>query len=1045
MNRHVLEIPSKLLCHLILLLCLRCFQYVPLSEAQVAAVNPYLPGNPYCSVYSRDCAARSSKNESVPSSVYGSLPQGEVVALKSVISALGPKIMPEISTSSCGDGFGDLSIYCTDCTNNQTCHIKSIYLYGRDLEGTIDEAVGDLLYLETLDLSNNKLTGTISSTLGKLQSLQLLDLGDNLLEGNIPNNFWNLTALTTLDLENNFLNGSIPSFLGSLLSLQYLSLSQNLFSGPIPNDLGKLSNLTFLNLEENQLNGSLPEIGNLTSLSTFWVGANNLTGKIPDSYANLTQMYSFKVFGNSLSGKIPDFFANWTYLSELYLLGNNFEGKLDAKIFNMTSIRYLLVSDLNTSDFDLPSSANISNIYYLTMRNCSITGQIPTWMGNLSNLAYLFVEFCHFSDLSYNKLTGSIPDSFSHLSLTNLHLTSNMLHGAIPSWIQKSVQTTANLFNCCSIAIPNTNSTSEINKRSCAGDKSKYHSLFINCGGEEMPMNGVLYAQDNASTNYFVSQDGHWGYTFSGDYLATTTSSADLIRNMTCGISVPDAPLYTTARLAPLSLTYYGFCMHKGTYKVNLHFAEIVYSEKEDHSSIPKRVFDVYIQGNRVLKDFNIKEDAGGSNKISIQNFSAEVTDHLLTIHLFWAGKGSFINKFGLCGPLISAISVTPDFPVGKSQLSALHIGLIVAASVIFPLLLLLFLWRIGCLQRRNMHDDDICLKLKDKDVTVREIKEATQNFSKEVIGEGGSGIVFKACLHEQNIAVKKLFAQSVQGISEFDNEVNALKKFEHENLVPLLGSYRRNDLYLLIYQHMEHNSLARALFDPNVPLELNWKVRYGICLGIAKGLEYLHQVKVFHRDIKATNILLDETLQARISDFGLAKLHNEENQHMVTRKVAGTYGYMAPEYAMRGLLSEKTDVYSYGVVILEIVSGKNNAEHNKDYVFLLDKVRLAELVDERLRYEVDFKEEEAVRILTLSVMCTSPSPSLRPEMSKVVSVLQGNLTIEQLFAARPMISVDSKDKAMSPGDFQTYTDFSSTSTEVTSTSSTSNMGIKAR
>ncbi|KAK6917837.1 Malectin domain [Dillenia turbinata] len=797
----------------------------------------------------------------------------------------------------------------------------------------------------------------------------------------------------------------------------------------------------------------------MSSLKSLEVGANNLTGKIPDSYANLTRMIIFVVSGNSLSGKIPDFFANWPSLSYLYLLGNDFVGKLDAKIFNMSSLRHLLVSDLNTSDFDLPLSANISNIQYLTLRNCSITGKIPTWIGNLSELEYL--------DLSYNKLTGGIPDSFSNLSLKTLLLTSNKLHGGIPVWIQNSVQTTAdfsfnnftevpkwnssaldmNLFNCCSTPIRNTNSTSEIIKGSCAD-----HSLFINCGGEEMPMNGVQYAQDNASSNYFVSPEGNWGYTFSGDYLATTTSSADLIRNMTCGILGPDAPLYTTARLAPLSLTYYGFCMHKGTYKVNLHFAEIVYSEKEDHSSIRKRVFDVYIQGNRVLKDFNIKKEAGGPNKPLTRSFSADVTDHLLTIHLFWAGKGSFIIDFGLGGPLISAISVTPDFPVGKSRLSALHIALIVVALIIFPLLFLLFLWRIGCLQLRNMHDEEICLKLKDKDVTVREIKEATQNFSKEVIGEGGSGIVYKACLHEQNIAVKKLFAQSVQGISEFDNEVNALKNFEHENLVPLLGSYSRNDLYLLIYKYMEHNSLARALFDSNVPLELNWKVRYGICLGIAKGLEYLHRVKVFHRDIKATNILLDETLQARISDFGLAKLHNEENQHMVTRKVAGTYGYMAPEYAMRGLLSEKTDVYSYGVVILEIVSGKNNAEDNKDYVFLLDKAyvyqregRLTELVDERLRYEVDYKEEEAVKILTLSVMCTSPSPSLRPQISKVVSVLQGDLTIEQLFAARPMISVDSNDKAMPPGDFQTYTDFSSTSTEVASTSSVSNVGIKAR
>jgi serine/threonine protein kinase len=184
----------------------------------------------------------------------------------------------------------------------------------------------------------------------------------------------------------------------------------------------------------------------------------------------------------------------------------------------------------------------------------------------------------------------------------------------------------------------------------------------------------------------------------------------------------------------------------------------------------------------------------------------------------------------------------------------------------------------------------------------------------------------------------------------------------------------------------------------------LDWSTRNKVCIGIAKGLAYLHEesrLKIVHRDIKATNVLLDLSLNAKISDFGLAKLDEEENTHISTR-IAGTIGYMAPEYAMRGYLTDKADVYSFGVVCLEIVSGKSNTNYRpkEEFIYLLDwayvlqeQGSLLELVDPDLG--TSFSKKEAMRMLNIALLCTNPSPTLRPPMSSVVSMLQGKIKVQ--------------------------------------------------
>ncbi|KAJ4981142.1 hypothetical protein NE237_031979 [Protea cynaroides] len=220
-------------------------------------------------------------------------------------------------------------------------------------------------------------------------------------------------------------------------------------------------------------------------------------------------------------------------------------------------------------------------------------------------------------------------------------------------------------------------------------------------------------------------------------------------------------------------------------------------------------------------------------------------------------------------------------------------------------------------------------LDLQIGSLTLRQIKAVTNNFDPaNKIGEGGFGPVYKGLLKDGTIiAVKQLSSKSKHGNREFVNGIGMISSLRHPHLVKLYGCCIEGNQLLLVYEYMENNCLARALFGEGpekCQLKLDWLTRRKIRIGIARGLAYLHEesrLKIVHRDIKATNVLLDKNLNPKISDFGLAKLDEEENSHISTR-IAGTIGYMALEYAMRGYLTDKADIYSFGIVALEIVSG---------------------------------------------------------------------------------------------------------------------------
>ncbi|XP_044474274.1 probable LRR receptor-like serine/threonine-protein kinase At1g53430 isoform X2 [Mangifera indica] len=861
------------------------------------------------------------------------------------------------------------------------------------------------------------------------------------LAGVFPEEFANLTFLTQIDLTQNYINGTIPARLAQLQNLTILSLVGNRIGGSLPWEIGDFPSLEELVLEDNEFVGPIPEtLGNVKTLRRLLLSSNNFTGSIPKSLGKLTNLQDFRVDGINLTGKIPDFIGNWIKMTRLDMQGSPFEGPIPSTISQMTSLTALRISDLKGSGSSIPDLQKMTNMDRLVLRNCLLNGTIPPYLGSMSKLKLL--------DLSSNQLTGPIPETLQNLdALDFVFLGNNLLTGAVHSWILNDnkkwdlsynnfskpftggcQQSQVNVISSLPSSVNNSNSWCFMKDLPCPG-KATHYSLFINCGGGSLNSGGNTYEEDynKEGQSVFAPVGTRWAYSSTGIF--TGNESLNYVVSSPSGLNVSGEEYYKTARLSPQSLRYFGLCMRQGSYNVKLHFAEIMFTNDQTFSSLGKRIFDVSIQGEVVLSDFNIMEEAGGAGRNITREFkNVTVSGSTLEIHLYWRGKGTnALPQRGVYGPLISGITVTPNFKVDTGGLSVgATVGIVLASCLVLILVVLVILWRLGYLWAKDPEDKELRgLDLQTGIFTLRQIKSATNNFDPaNKIGEGGFGPVFKGTLADGAvIAVKQLSSKSKQGNREFVTEIGMISALQHPNLVKLYGCCIEGKELLLIYEYMENNSLARALFGkPEQLLNLNWETRMKICIGIAKGLAFLHEesrLKIVHRDIKATNVLLDRNLNAKISDFGLAKLDEEENTHISTR-IAGTIGYMAPEYAMRGYLTDKADVYSFGVVALEIVSGKSNTNYRpkEEFVYLLDwalvlqeQGNLLELVDPSLGTK--FSKKEAMTMLNIALLCTNPSPTLRPSMSSIVSMLEGKSAIEAPIIKRNTDNNDTRFKAL--------------------------------
>ncbi|CAL5335388.1 unnamed protein product [Camellia sinensis] len=721
--------------------------------------------------------------------------------------------------------------------------------------------------------------------------------------GVIPDELWTLTYLADLNLAQNYLIGPLSASIGNLTRMQYLSLGINALSGELPVELGKLTNLISLSISSNDFSGPLPsELGNLAKLEQLYIDSSGLSGAIPSSFAALQNMQTVWASDTELNGNIPDFIGNWSKLTTLRFQGNSFGSAIPSTFSNLKLLTDLRISDLSNSSSSLEFLKNMMSLGTLDLSFNNLAGQIPDalFLGN-------------------NKLTGTLPTQMS-TSLLNIDLSYNELSGSFPSWIGKQ-------------------------------DLQLYYNFSIKCGGPQITSNNqIIYERDNETlgpATYYVTSENRWAVSNVGRFIDSgqpqyiSFSSSQFTQTL-------ESELFQTARISAGSLRYYGLGLENGNYNVSLQFAETAILNSIIWKSRGRRVFDIYIQGNRVLKDFDIRRERREASFQAVQkDFTVQVSENYLEIHLFWAGKGTCcIPTQGTYGPSISAISATPDFnptvsnnpptPTRKNK-TGLIVGIVVPVAVVTFLSTFMLYCFIQRRKRAHKNKEEELLGIDARPYTFSyaELRAATEDFNPaNKLGEGGFGPVYKGTLNDRRVvAVKQLSVASHQGKNQFVTEIATISAVQHRNLVKLYGCCIEGDKRLLVYEYLE-NKRKKTLY-------LNWPSRFDICLGVARGLSYLHEesrVRIVHRDVKASNILLDSDLIPKISDFGLAKLYDDKKTHISTR-VAGTIGYLAPEYAMRGHLTEKADVFGFGVVALEIVSGRLNSDSSleDDKIYLLE------------------------------------------------------------------------------------------------------------
>ncbi|KAF4379464.1 hypothetical protein G4B88_024912 [Cannabis sativa] len=521
-------------------------------------------------------------------------------------------------------------------------------------------------------------------------------------------------------------------------------------SSILPKELGQLTELLMLSFSSNNFSGPLPsELGNLNKLQQLYIDSAGVSGEIPSTFAKLQSMETLWASDNEFTGKIPEFIGNWTSLTVLRLQGNSFQGPIPSSFANLTSLTDLRLSEISNVSSSLAFINNLKSLSNLVLRNNNITGTIPSNIGQLQQLQQL--------DLSFNKLTGPIPNSLFNISslsylllgnnslngtlpqqrstsLLNIDLSYNNLMGSIPSWVNNQQNLHINLVGNNFTMNSSNNSPLLLGLNClqknfpCGLGRPIYSDFGINSGGPQITSSDrILYEIDEEAlgpATHFVTSSNRWAVSnvgvFAGNNNATYKSFTSSQFTNTL-----DSELFQTVRLSASSLRYYGLGLENGNYTVKLQFAEIAILSSRSWKSVGRRVFDIYIQGNLVLKDFDIKKEAGGvSNRAVVREFTANVSQNFIEVHLFWAGKGTCcIPAQGTYGPSISAISATPNFvptvsnkpPSTKKN----HTGLIVGVVVGFAALIA---W--------NLHEQGRELELVDS-----ELSEFDEEEVKRIIG----------------------------------------------------------------------------------------------------------------------------------------------------------------------------------------------------------------------------------------------------------------------------------------------------------------------
>ncbi|XP_030453345.1 receptor protein kinase CLAVATA1-like [Syzygium oleosum] len=936
------------------------------------------------------------------------------VLLKLKTAMVGP------SSAALGDWVGCSSppqplAHCsfTGVTCDADSRVVSLNLTSVGLSGYIPPEIGLLRDLVNLTLAADNLTGTLPPELGNLTSLRFLNLSVNLLSGVFPGGVLRaMTELEELNLDNNNFKGPLPPEVAGLKKLKWLNLAGNYFTGVIPEVYSEMESLEYLGLQGNQLTGRVPaSLAKLKNLRGLYLGYYNaFDGGIPAEFGSLKELRILDMASCGLSGEIPASLSELKKLHTLFLHLNKLTGFIPAELSKMSSLMSLDLSN-NYLNGEIPATfAELKNLTLLHLFANNLYGQIPEFVGQLPNLEVLQVWSNNFTwklpeslgrngrlilvDVTQNHFTGTIPrDLCRGGRLKALILTNNSFFGPIPEEIGecKSLTKVRVGKNCLSDTIPrgilnlpratiielNDNLFTGELPAEMSGESLGILSLSNNWISGEIPP-----AIGNLSGLHTLSLDANRfaGVIPSELFLPRSLLAVNISGNNMTGEIPGSVARCTSLEALDLSRNNLAGEIPKGLSRLKV-LSVLNLSSNRLTGPIPREI--------RVMTSLNTLD-------LSFNDLSGEVP-HEGQFLVF--KNSSFAGNPKLCSPSRSSCP-------SRSRASRTSLRLVIAAISLVTAALLITVvvyqvlkrrwrgsraWKLTAFQKLGFKAEDVLKCLEEENI----------------IGKGGAGIVYRGLMPDgADVAIKQLAGQGDSGSGRSDHgfsaEIQTLGRIRHRNIVRLLGYVSNQDTNLLLYEYMPNGSLGELLHGSKGG-HLQWETRYRIAVEAAKGLCYLHHdcsPLIIHRDVKSNNILLDSDFEAHVADFGLAKFLQDAGASECMSSVAGSYGYIAPEYAYTLKVDEKSDVYSFGVVLLELIAGRKPVGEFGDGVDIVrwvkktvsdlpqppsDTASVLAVIDHRLsRYPMG----SVIHLFKIAIRCVEDESSQRPTMREVVHML---------------------------------------------------------